>query len=147
MNMRESRFPIRGVGRTAARIVCLLTLLLVLSNCVWIPFGDQSAVDLAPFKAMARNGMCNDTRNNLYVIDDQLVFHDIAGSCADASYSQMLYDGTPDQVLCTSHDSIAGPMKNCEDPQYQAMFDTILDHLDQPDLGLGPQHSVQPVNF
>ena len=71
----------------------------------------------------------------------------MAGNCADASYSEMLYGSTPDQVLCSLYDSIAGPMKNCQHEQYRAMFDTITANLDKPDLGLGPDHTVQPVPF
>ena len=145
--MRDSMFRSRAARRPAVLIVCLSALLLMLSNCVWLPFRSQSAVDLAPFKQMARTSSCSDTRNHLFVIDNQWVFWDVAGSCADAAYSEMLFDGTPDQVLCTSHDSIAGPMKSCRDPQYQTIFETIIANLDQPDLGLGPEHSVQPVNF
>lgn len=105
------------------------------------------AVDLAPFTKMAQSGGCNDIRNRLYLIDNQVVFWDIAGNCADASYAQMLYGGTPDQVLCVSHDSIAGPVKNCRDARYQAMFDAIIANVSKTDLGLGPQHMVQSISF
>jgi hypothetical protein len=105
------------------------------------------AVDLAPFKAKARSGQCNDIRNRLFLIDDRLVFSDVAGNCADASYAQSLYGSTPDQVLCVSHDSIAGPVKKCSDERYQDIFNTMIANLSKTDLGLAPQHSVQPVPF
>jgi hypothetical protein len=109
---------------------------------------ESSAVDLAPFKEMATNSPCADIRNRLFLIDDQLVFWDVAGNCADASYSETLYYGSsPDQVLCSFHDSIAGPMKDCEDEQYQELFDTITENRDAPDLGLGEAHTVQTVPF
>jgi hypothetical protein len=104
-----------------------------------------AAIDLAPFKKLAGAGGCSDIRNRLFLIDGRLVFWDIAGNCADASYSQMLYGSTPDQVLCVWHDSIAGPVKNCRDERYRDMFNVITANLDKPDLGLGPQHTVQPV--
>jgi hypothetical protein len=125
----------------------LAAALFVLAGCVWISFGSSSAVDLAPFKAMAANGSCADVRNRLFLIDDQWVFWDVAGSCADAAYSQTLFGSTPDDVLCSYHVSIAGPMKDCQDDQYLGMFDTMTANLDSPDLGLGSGHSVQPVSF
>ena len=135
-------------SRHITRVIALPVISLLLAGCIFFgPVKRHHGVDLAPFKDMAKTASCADTHNRLFLIDDQLVFWDIAGSCADASYSQMLYDRTPDQVLCTYHDSIAGPMKNCQDEQYRTMFDTITANLDQPDLGLGPDHTVQPVSF
>jgi hypothetical protein len=106
-----------------------------------------SAVDFAPFQKLARSGGCNDKRNRLFLIDDQLVFWDEEGNCSDAAYSQTLYGSTPDQVLCVFHDSIAGPVRKCQDQRYQGMFNTMTDNLSKPDLGLGPGHTVQPVPF
>jgi hypothetical protein len=125
----------------------LLLTILLLANCVWIPFQMQSGIDLAAFKQLARNEPCADIRNHLFLIDDQLVFWDVAGNCADASYSQTLYGSSPDQTLCTLHDSIAGPMTSCQDERYRELFDIIAANLDQPDLGLGSDHAVQSVPF
>jgi hypothetical protein len=86
-------------------------------------------------------------RNRLFVIDDQLVFWDRAGGCADAAYAEALYGSTPDKILCVLHDSIAGPVKSCTDAKYKSQFDTMTANLDEPDLGLGPEHTVQPVRF
>ena len=130
-------------GRYAVALVALLMATLpLLASCQ-----PDSAVELAPFKEMARAGGCADIRNHLFLIDDQLVFWDRAGNCADAAYGQTLYGSTPDQALCTLHDSIAGPVKKCEDAQYQEMFDTMTGNLDKPDLGLGSGHTVQAVRF
>jgi hypothetical protein len=96
---------------------------------------------------MARAGGCNDIRNRLFLIDDELVFWDIAGNCSDGAYSEQLYGSTPAQLLCVFHDSIAGPVKKCLDERYRAMFDTITANLSKSDLGLGPGHTVQPVPF
>ncbi len=135
-------------SRRAIWIIFLLMALLVLAGCIFFGRDEPNgAVDLAPFKDSANNAGCADVRNRLFLIDDQLVFWDIKGNCADASYSQMLFGSTPDQVLCTFHDSIAGPMKECQDEQFQDLFDTITGNLDKPDLGLGPDHTVEPVPF
>jgi len=48
---------------------------------------------------------------------------------------------------CDFHDSIAGPIKICQDDRYREMFDTIIVNLDKPDLGLGSRHKVQPIHF
>ncbi len=136
-------------SRSYASVLLALfpTALLVLASCTGGPDEPGSTVDLAPFKKMARAGGCADTRNRLFLIDSQLVFWDWAGTCEDAAYGEALYGSTPDQVLCVYHDSIAGPVKNCQDKGYQDTFDTITANLDKPDLGLGPGHTVQRVQF
>jgi hypothetical protein len=129
-------------------IVSIPVAVILLAGCIFFgPVKRHHGVDLAPFKAVAKDTSCADVRNQLFVIDDQLVFWDIAGNCADASYSEILYGSTPDQVLCSLHDSIAGPVNDCQDEEYRAMFDIITANLDKPDLGLGPDHTVQPVPF
>jgi hypothetical protein len=137
----------RSRSYAAILMTILPTALLLLASCAGSSTGPRSAVDLAPFKKMARAGGCADVRNRLFLIDDQLVFWDRAGNCADAAYGETLYGSTPDQVLCDSHDSIAGPMKNCADERYRDTFDTMTANLDKRDLGLGPGHTVQPVPF
>jgi hypothetical protein len=129
-------------------ITAIAAASLLLAGCIFLgPVKQHHGIDVAPFKAMAKDAVCADVRNDLFVIDDQLVFGDMAGHCADASYSETLYGSTPDQVLCSLHDSIAGPVNDCQDEQYRGMFDTITANLDKPDLGLGPDHTVQPVPF
>jgi hypothetical protein len=134
--------------RHAAVLVTLLpTALLVLASCAGRSTEPRSAVDLAPFKKMARASGCADIRNRLFLIDDQLVFWDRAGNCADGAYSETLYGSTPDRVLCILHDSIAGPVTSCGDERNQDTFDTMTANLDKLDLGLGPGHTVQSVPF
>ncbi len=123
----------------------LLVLLASATGCGGAQPVETLAPEWAPFVEMARQAECADIRNRLYVIDQTLVFADHAGSCADAGYSQTLFGKTIDQVLCVNHDSIAGPMKNCTDPSYQALFDTLITHLDEPNLGLDASHKVQPL--
>ena len=104
-------------------------------------------MDLAPFQKMAREGPCAESRNRLFLIDGQWVFWDRAGRCADAAYSQTLFGATVNDRLCDFHDSIAGPLKSCREERVRQIFDTIIANLDKPDLGLGPQHQIQPILF
>jgi hypothetical protein len=129
-----------------ARLVaaCLLAGSLPI-GCVSERSGGVVAPDARPFVAMARQADCADRKNRLFVIDDSLVFWDKAGQCADAAYAQTLFGATPQSVLCRYADSIAGPRRECPDPRYQSMFDTIIAHADEPDLGLGPRHTVRPI--
>ncbi len=141
-----------ALGDRSTRYVAILRslfplALLLLAGCGGDSTEPHSALDLAPFKAMARAGGCADIRNRLFLIDDQMVVWDRAGTCADAAYGLALYGSTPDQVLCVSHDSIAGPVKTCQDERYQDLFETIIENLTEPDLGLGPGHTVRAVSF
>jgi hypothetical protein len=108
----------------------------------------EPAISLEPFRALARNSTCADKKNRLFLIDEQIVFWDRASTCADASYSQVLYDSTVDRVVCQNQDSIAGPQRTCDGgATYSSMFDVILDNLDAQDLGLGKDHKVKPVDL
>jgi hypothetical protein len=112
------------------------------------PIGKSPVVNLEPFRALARNADCADRTNRLFLIDRKLVFWNREASCADAAYTRTLFGRTPDHLICRAFDSIAGPQRTCHDAvPYEAMFDTILQHLDAPDLGLGSGHTVTPVNF
>ena len=137
----------RSRGHATILMTLLPAALLLLASYACHSIKPRSTLDLTPFKAMARTGQCADIRNRLFLIDNQMVFWDRAGNCADAAYSETLYGSSPDQVLCVSHDSIAGPMKSCQDELHQNVFDTITANHDQADLGLGPEHTVLPVPF
>lgn len=139
-NIRSGIWLTRSAFATIAFV-----LLTSATGCGGAQPVETLAPEWAPFVEMARQAECADIRNRLFVIDRTLVFADHAGSCADAGYSQTLFGKTINQVLCVNHDSIAGPMKNCTDPSYAALFDTILAHLDEPDLGLGNSHKVQQL--
>lgn len=139
---------IEGRSRYYASLTAFtLGALLLLAGCAGKTPTPGTTVDLAPFKTMAKGGACADIRNRLFLIDGKLVLWDRQGNCADASYDQTLYGSTPDQVLCTFHDSIAGPVNKCNDESYRAMFDTMIKSLERPDLGLGSSHTVQPISF
>ncbi len=99
----------------------------------------------AAFINMAKESSCHQIRNQLYLIDNSVVFWDRIGKCPDNAHEQTLFGSTPEKVLATSHDSIAGPMVKVNDEKYRAMFDTIMAHRDTPDLGLGGKHKVQPL--
>jgi hypothetical protein len=111
------------------------------------PVPVPATLATAEFSAMARDGACADTRNRLFVIDGKGVFWDRAGNCADAAYARILYGSSPQAVLCSAGDSIAGPQTSCTDASARALFDTIVTHLDQDDLGLGAGHKVEQVRF
>lgn len=96
---------------------------------------------------MAQGASCASTRNNLYVIDSKYVLWDRAGNCADNAYGQQLMGPTPEAVLCTAGQTIAGPRTSCSDDSVRALFDTMLNNLDKADLGLGAGHKVEPVGF
>lgn len=94
---------------------------------------------------------CAQTRNRLLSIDHatlgtfDLILLDQAGTCADAAYRQVLYGASPAAMLCSNTQTIAGPARNCPAEQYARMFDKIIDNLDEPDLGLGPDYIVQEI--
>jgi hypothetical protein len=93
----------------------------------------------------AKEATCANIKNRLFVIDQKQVFWDKAGSCADAAYSQTLYGATPQTLLCSNADSIAGPRLTCSDTSNESLFKTMLQNLDKADLGLGSQHQVQQI--
>ncbi len=130
------------------KFLLVMAVIFVLAvGCKAKPAPPASSLDLVPFQEMARIAQCADEVNNLFLIDDSLVFWEIRGLCADASYSFMLFGSDPDELLCRYNDSIAGPQIDCSDPSYQALFDTMIEHSEEPDLGIGSQHTVQPIPF
>lgn len=122
----------------------------LLSSCVARPMEHEAvasptpretSLDLRPFVEMAQNASCSDVKNRLYVINDRLVFWTSVGNCDDAGYAHILYGTTPEEKLCFLVDSFVGPQASCQ-PELDVIFQTILDNLDQPDLGLGDAHRV-----
>lgn len=103
--------------------------------------------DLESFRELARNAACADIGNRLFLIDKKLVFWDRQGNCHDNSFAQTLYGNSPEEVLCSRKDSIAGPRQSCDNEESQEMFQTMLDNLDEEDLGLGFDHQVEPISF
>ncbi len=103
---------------------------------------------VSEFIKMAQEASCASTRNNLFVVDGKYVVSDRADyGCYDAAYSVSLMGPTPQAVLCSSNQTIAGPQTSCTDASLRPLFDTILKNLDKADLGLGAGHKVEPVSF
>lgn len=97
------------------------------------------------FVSLASTASCANLRNRMFVVDQKQVFWDKAGSCADASYEQVLFGNATKTVLCTTGDTIAGPKTTCNDEQFRTMFLTMTKNLDKADLGLGSGHQVQQL--
>jgi hypothetical protein len=112
---------------------------------------DQPERDLTPFIQLAQQSGCADLRNRVVEIDNPMtmsssvVLLDQSGSCADAAYRQALYGDGTDDLLCSVQDSIGGPQYQCPAPSHAGMFQTILEHLDEKKLGLGPGFTVREV--
>ncbi len=107
--------------------------------------GPNPPFDLEPFKEHARESDCADLRNNLYLIDRSMVFWEREGRCSDNRYEQVLYGRTLDEVICYRRDNIAGRQEGCSDLSRSWMFATMVANLNAPDLGLGPDHEVEPI--
>ncbi|MFX0198368.1 MAG: hypothetical protein ACFFCW_19795 [Candidatus Hodarchaeota archaeon] len=128
-----------SVFKTALSGLFIATLVMV-STC-------HKPIDLEPFKELARNADCADISNRLFLIDKKMVFWDRQGNCPDNRFAQILFRRSPEDELCSRKDSIAGPIVSCKDEEFQELFETIIDNLDQDDLGLGPDHQVEPISF
>jgi hypothetical protein len=100
----------------------------------------------AEFVAQAQAAPCAEQRNRLFMIDKRMVFWDRAGNCADNGYARTLYGATPQQILCSAADSIAGPRTFCNDESARALFNTIDANRHKADLGLGSGHLVEPID-
>lgn len=108
----------------------------------------QPSINLQPFRAMVEGNLCADSRNRLLIIDRRYVLWDRASNrCPDNTYSVMLFGGNPHKIICTFSDSIAGPQERCRDDQFRDLFHRIIQHLQDPTLGLGPDHLVEQVSL
>jgi hypothetical protein len=105
-----------------------------------------AGIAVKPFQDVARKSPCTQTGNRLYLIDGKSVLWDRAGHCPDNAYEQTWFGATPDEVLCRARDTIAGPRKTC-DPLRSDEFDTMIENLDAPDLGLGGGHKVERISL
>jgi hypothetical protein len=106
---------------------------------------ESPTIDVAAFARLAATHDAANKVNRLYVIDGKLVFWRWEGTYSDASYGRTLFGATPEQILIDEHDSIAGPMRDTRDPAHTSMFDTIVKHMEDPQLGLAPDHVVREV--
>jgi len=129
--------------RSTLRLATLVAVTFSIVSCGNGRSTAESQVDENAFIQLALQATCADIKNKLYVVDQVLVLSDRAGSCPDASFGQVLYGRTVNDVYCTNQDSVAGAVKHCDMVAYQSMFDTMIINLTQPDLGLGPTHSIK----
>jgi hypothetical protein len=115
------------------------------ANTNTVTVGGASMISIESFKTLVRPANCAQTRNELYVIDDKMVFWLRQGNCPDNSYAYTLYARNPQQPLCVQKDSIAGPDTSCVDDNYAALFNTITGNLNDIKLGLDAGHSVEKI--
>jgi hypothetical protein len=130
-------------------ISSIIIILMIIIGIYLIYFNetDENPIDYNIFKNMAKNTPCADIANKLYVIDNQIVFWAVEGNCPDASYSYSLFGNTPEEIICKRYDSIAGPIKECNDESYMNIFQIIIDNLDSDNLGLNGTHKVTEISF
>jgi hypothetical protein len=107
-----------------------------------------STGNLPQFKEKVKSMLyCADLKNRLFQIDRNMVLWDTAGSCLDASFAVTLFGNTVEETLCSHRDSVYGLKTSCIEERHQELFQTIIENLDKPDLGLGTGHQVEPVAF
>lgn len=136
----------KNLASTVLKLLCGLFVIINIAT-TGTSCTKQKPIDLEPFKKLARDAKCADMKNQLFLIDDKLVFWNRRGSCPDNSFAQVLFGKTPGEELCSRKDSITGPQQSCPNTQYQNMFETIINNLDKNDLGLGTGHQVTPISF
>ena len=137
---------------TKTKWIIIITIMIILIAAVSIFIlyfyeTDETSLELEDFKDIARNAICGDITNNLFVIDNKMVFWVVEGNCPDASYTYTLYGENPDKIYCKKYDSIAGPQEQCNNEDYQEIFQIIIDNLDNDNLGLDENYKVTKVNF
>jgi len=116
--------------------ILLVMIVLLLINLINPEPAEMPTINTEPFITLANEeAPCRDVRNDLYLIENSMVFWAVEGACFDASYSYTLYGSDPSIVLCKSYDSITGVVYEC-DEGFQEMFGTIMNNLDKNDLGL-----------
>ena len=130
-------------------IVSIAVILFAIVGIYAIYFSEteEISIELDDFRNVASNATCADITNELFVIDNQIVFWATEGNCPDASYAYTLFGSTPNEILCKRYDSIAGPQEQYYDEDYQEIFQSIINNLDADDLGLGGNHKVTEILF
>jgi len=136
-------FDLQPIKSILTSLLIGALFLFVSCNNTDLPTTDFS---FQPFISMATDSICSEIKNELFLIDNELVFWTWEGYCFDAGYSSELYLGASVELLCYTRDSIAGPQSSCE-PIYEDLFAVIFQHQDEPNLGLGAGHSVQEIQF
>jgi hypothetical protein len=122
-------------------------VLTFLVRCTGNATGPQTTIDMEPFVAKANKNICTDIVNKLFVIDDALVFWWREGSCRDASFGYTLFGTDTGNVLCRHLETIAGLYEDIRDSSCLPMFLTIINNLNNRNLGLGSAHRVVRFPF
>ena len=131
-------------------MIITIVIILIAAMSIFILYfyeTDETSLELNKFKDIARNASCADITNNLFVIDNKIVFWVVEGKCPDASYTYTLYGENPNEIYCKKYDSIAGPQEQCNNEDYQEIFQIITDKLGTDNLGLDETYKVTTVNF
>ncbi|MEH6436732.1 protease complex subunit PrcB family protein [Massilia sp. DD77] len=102
---------------------------------------------VSEFVKEVQGAACAEERNRLFLVDSKYVVWDRAGQCADNAWGLVLMGPTPQAVLCSAGDSIAGPQTTCADESARPLFLAIQKNLDKADLGLGSGHKVEQLRF
>jgi hypothetical protein len=130
-------------------IVAIAVILFAISGIYAIYFSETEkvSIELDVFRNMARNSTCTDITNDLFIIDNQMVFWATEGNCADASYAYTLFGSHPNEILCRKYDSIAGPQEQCYNIDFQEIFQIIINNLNANNLGLSRNYNVTEILF
>lgn len=108
---------------------------------------SPSSLDVNGFKTLAGSANCAQIKNELFTIDNRMVFWRREGNCADNSYAYILYARNSTEKLCQKNTTIAGEVSSCVDENYNSIFSTITANLDQPTLGLDTTHTVVKLSL
>jgi len=125
-------------------IILIIICIIVFFGLYYIYSNDSRInIDLNLYIEIAENETsCSDIRNELYLIDDNMIFWVVEGSCSDASYSYTLFGDDTKKVLCKISDSIAGPQETCNDEKYQEIFDIMKNNISEYNFGLDNSYNV-----
>lgn len=137
--------PARGPAERWSDLALLIPVaLLALVGCSVTPREEaRQRIDVDGFRRLAREATCSESANRLYVIDDRYVFWRREGNCPDNAFAHTLFGRSPEDILCRTGDSIAGPMTSCVKGAPRALFDTVRANMDREDLGLSPDRVRQ----
>jgi hypothetical protein len=125
-------------------ILILICITIITLGLYYFNFGkSETKVELDLFIEIARNETsCSDLRNELFLIDNNIVFWVVEGSCSDASYSYTLFGENPKKVLCKLFDSIAGPQQICNNEEYQKIFGIMKNNISKYNFGLDDLYKI-----
>jgi hypothetical protein len=122
--------------------------LFTLMSCKNEVARPQTTINMEPFIAMAKKTtVCAERANKLFAIDDSLVFWQREGDCNDASYGYMLFGSDTGTIFCSYTDNISGRIESVKDSAYLPIFQTIVQSLNDPKLGLGSSRRVIQVTY